>query len=81
MKFNLINQPPVSLVWSYYISSYDDIDLKSKISDKCHKADPYYFLLFYSLRLGLVPTVFYIQFPDQSGLLNASVSSPFTRCP
>jgi hypothetical protein len=38
----LINRPTVSLVWSYYISSLDDIDLKSEISDKCHKTDQYY---------------------------------------
>jgi hypothetical protein len=33
------------------------------------------------LRLGLGSTVLVVQFPDQSGLLNASVSSLFTRCP
>jgi hypothetical protein len=72
------------IVCSYYISSLDDIDLKSEISDKCHKTDPYYYQIYYfkcGLRLGLAPTVFYVQFQDQSRLLNASVSFPFSRCP
>jgi hypothetical protein len=33
------------------------------------------------LRLGLAPTVFDVQFHDQNRLLNASMSSPFSRCP
>jgi hypothetical protein len=41
--YTVINRPTVSLVWSYYISGLDDIDLKSEISDKCHKTDQYYF--------------------------------------
>jgi hypothetical protein len=52
--------------------------------DKYHKTDPYSFQISYfkyGLRLGLAPTVFDVQFLDQIGLLNASVSSPFTRCP
>jgi hypothetical protein len=79
-----INHPLVSLVWSYNISVLDDIDVKSEISEKCPKTYPYYYQIYYfkcSLRLGLAPTVFYVQFQVQSRLLNASVSSPFNRCP
>jgi hypothetical protein len=93
--YTAINHPLVSLVrglasevhglvWSYYMSSLDDIGLKSEISDKRHKTDPYYYQIYNfkcGLRLGLAPTVFNVQFQDQSRLLNASVSSPFSRCP
>jgi hypothetical protein len=68
---------------SLVLSILNDTDLKSKIADKGHKTDPYYFQMSYfkfSLRLGLAPTVFDVQFEDQSGLLYAYVSSPFTRC-
>jgi hypothetical protein len=41
--YTAINRSTVSLVWSYYISNFDDIDLKSEISFKCHKTDQYYF--------------------------------------
>jgi hypothetical protein len=52
----------------------NNIDIKSEISEKRHKADPYYFQIYYfkcGLRLGLAQTVFDIQFQDQSRLLNA----------
>jgi hypothetical protein len=82
--YTAINHPLVSLVWSYYISILDDIGLKSEISEKCHKTDRYYYQIDYDkcgFTLGLAPTVFDVQFQDQSRLLNASVSSPFSRCP
>jgi hypothetical protein len=63
--YTAINYPLVSLVCSYYISILVDIDLKSEISDKYHKSDPYYFQIYYvkcGLRLGLPPTVFDVQF-------------------